>query len=129
MSTLEKRVSTVTEIAQASDDLSIYIQSDLCKPAQGAGYNNSAAWSFIVALIAINLLCLYRSLSGYFLADDFIHIAYLTNVCNGHLEALLANFTGNWMQTQGTQFYRPFISLTLALDYLIGGGQPLIFHL
>lgn len=83
----------------------------------------------LAVLVAINVLCFSRSLSGYFLADDFIHISYLHKVVDGHPELLLQNFSGNWMQAQGTQFYRPFISLTLALDYLLGAASPVIFHL
>jgi hypothetical protein len=82
----------------------------------------------VLALVGLNLLCFYRSLGGYFLADDYVHIPYLNRVFQGHFDMLLQNFTSNWMQTQGTCFYRPFISLTLALDYLIGGANPFVFH-
>ncbi len=80
-------------------------------------------------LIAINVICCYRTLSGYFLADDFVHIPYLATVFNGHPELLLENFHSNWMHTSGTQFYRPLISITLAIDYLIGGVNPFGYHL
>lgn len=80
-------------------------------------------------LIAINVICCYRTLSGYFLADDFVHIPYLANVFNGHPELLLDNFHSNWMHTSGTQFYRPLISITLAIDYLVGGVNPFGYHL
>lgn len=82
----------------------------------------------VLALAGLNFLCFHRSLGGYFLADDFVHIPYLYRVFQGHFDMLLQNFAGNWMQTQGTSFYRPFISLTLALDYLIGGANPFVFH-
>lgn len=83
----------------------------------------------IIALIAINLLCYYKSLFGYFAADDFLHVAYLSDVFSGHPELLLKNFVGNWMQAEGTNFYRPLISLTLAWDYLLGGANGFFFHL
>ncbi|MBX9689335.1 MAG: glycosyltransferase family 39 protein [Candidatus Obscuribacterales bacterium] len=83
----------------------------------------------MAVLIFLNLYCYQRTLNGYFLADDFVHVAYLFDVFNGHPEKLLENFTGNWMHAWGTQFYRPFISLTLAFDYLLGRGNALIFHL
>lgn len=89
----------------------------------------SGNWLPITIIIILNFLCFHRTLSGYFLADDFIHVSYLYDVFNGHPERLLANFTGNWMQALGTQFYRPVISLSLALDYLIGSGKPFVFHL
>ncbi len=81
------------------------------------------------AIIIVNLLCYWRTLNGYFLADDFVHVAYLADVFNGHQLKLLENFTGNWMHAWGTQFYRPFISLTLAWDYMLGGGSALAFHI
>jgi len=80
-------------------------------------------------LILLNFLCYQQTLGGYFLADDYVHVAYLSDVFNGHLLKLLENFTGNWMHAWGTQFYRPFISLTLAFDYWLGGGSPLAFHI
>jgi len=83
----------------------------------------------VCALIGLNAICYYRSLSGYFLADDLIHIPWLFNVFHGHPELLLKNFVSNWMQTDGTQFYRPLISLTMAADYGIWGVNPIGYHL
>jgi hypothetical protein len=82
-----------------------------------------------VILTAFNFICCYRSLSGYFLADDFVHIPYLARVFDGHPELLLDNFHSNWMHTSGTQFYRPLISITLAVDYLVAGVNPFVYHL
>lgn len=83
----------------------------------------------IVALTAINLLCFSRTIRGYFLADDFIHVQSLFQIFHGHPELLWQNFLGNWMQAQGTQFYRPFISLTLATDYFFWGVNAIGYHL
>ncbi|MBI4532682.1 MAG: glycosyltransferase family 39 protein [Candidatus Melainabacteria bacterium] len=84
--------------------------------------------ALIVILILINLACFACTLNGYFLADDFVHIPYLVKVFQGHPVLLWQNFFSNWMQTQGTQFYRPLISLTLALDYLLYGTNPIGYH-
>lgn len=95
--------------------------------------NKGATWLKgaipLLALILINVICFSRTLNGYFLADDFVHVAFLHRVFQGHPELLWQNFYTNWMQTQGTQFYRPLISLTLALDYLLYGAQGWGFHL
>ena len=88
-----------------------------------------SAFLAVFVIIGANFFCYSRTLNAYFLADDFIHIAYLSEVFSGHPEKLLENFTGNWMHAWGTQFYRPFISLTLALDFALGQGNPLIFHI
>lgn len=83
----------------------------------------------LIVLIILNLICYRRTVNGYFLADDFVHVAYLADVFNGHPLKLLENFTGNWMHAWGTQFYRPLISLTLAWDYLLGNGAAIFFHI
>ncbi|MBU6450213.1 MAG: hypothetical protein KGS72_00430 [Cyanobacteria bacterium REEB67] len=85
---------------------------------------------FALALIfALNWICYVRVINGYFLADDFLHVAYLKNVFSGDWLSLAKNFWGNWMQAEGTTFYRPLISLTLALDYFFFGADAAGFHL
>jgi hypothetical protein len=69
-------------------------------------------------LVAV-FLCFHQSLSCYFLADDFMHLNYLKQVFAGNPGLLLQNFWSTWLQTQGTSFYRPLISLTMAMDYLL----------
>lgn len=88
----------------------------------------SPVWAFVL-LAGLTILCYHRSLSGYFLADDLLHVAFLTEVFKGHPELLIQNFFSNWVQAQGTQFYRPIISLTLAADYLVWGANAFGFHL
>ena len=84
---------------------------------------------FLLAIILLNWLCFRSALKGYFLADDFVHVDYLFHVFQGNWPSLLNNFWGNWMQAEGTTFYRPLISITLALDYLFQGARAEIFHL
>ena len=83
----------------------------------------------IALLIVINLACHWQTLGGYFLADDFVHVAWLQEVFNGHAELLLKNFYSTWLQTEGTNFYRPFISVTLAFDRALFGFSPLGYHI
>lgn len=85
--------------------------------------------SVITILVLLNIACYYSTIDGYFLADDFSHVSYLYTVFNGHPELLLENFWTTWMKTEGTQFYRPVISLTLAFDYLLWSGNARGFHL
>ncbi|MBA3992531.1 MAG: hypothetical protein C0469_03320 [Cyanobacteria bacterium DS2.3.42] len=80
-------------------------------------------------VVILNFAAFHSSLRGYFLADDFAHVDYLKTVFSGHAHLLVENFYSNWMQTLGTSFYRPFISLTLAFDYLIWGANPNGFHI
>ncbi len=95
---------------------------------KGRFSSSTASALVLLALILLNLLSYHRTLTGYFLADDFVHVAYLFDVFNGHPEKLLENFTGNWMHAWGTQFYRPLVSLSLAFDYLTGQGNEISFH-
>ncbi len=83
----------------------------------------------IGVIVLVNLFTFRHSFGGYFLADDFVHVDYLYHAIDQNFMPLLANFWGNWMQAQGTTFYRPLISLSLALDYLISGPNPLTFHI
>lgn len=100
------------------------------RPAsQTAGSELKLALAAVCVIILINLIAFHASLRGYFLADDFAHIGYLHQVFNGHADLLVKNFYSNWMQTVGTSFYRPFISITLATDYLFWGANSNGFHL
>lgn len=88
--------------------------------------HNSSA---IALLVVVNLACHWQTLGGYFLADDFVHVAWLQEVFNGHPDLLLKNFYSTWLQTEGTNFYRPFISVTLAFDRALFGFSPLGYHI
>jgi len=99
-----------------------------------AALKGAKQWQLFSALALVTIVCAnwfaYSTcFKGYFLADDFVHVDYLYHAASQHFEPLLANFWGNWMQAQGTTFYRPLISVTLASDYLIGGPHPFVFHL
>ena len=101
--------------------------------ASGAKVNR-LHWLFCLLILAVNICLFQRSLNGYFLADDFLHVDYLHRVLAGNYGALLQNFVSNWMQAEGTTFYRPLISITLATDYLVGSlfGKPFapwVYHL
>jgi hypothetical protein len=83
----------------------------------------------ILCLVGITLLCYWQTLGGYFLADDFVHVAWLDYVFKGHPELILQNFYSTWVQTEGTAFYRPLISLTLAVDCLLWGYNAFGYHI
>src|SRR5580692_1803299 len=73
----------------------------------------------VVFLCIINCIVYFPSIGGYFLADDFVHINYVYEAFHGRPDLLLANFFSNSIQAAGTKFYRPFLTLSVALDYLI----------
>lgn len=113
-------------VAKARQDEAGISKKLIADKASGKGASANAI--AILVLAAINAIVFYRSLSGYFLADDFVHIPYLSSVYAGHPELLLQNFCSNWMQTSGTQFYRPLISITLACDYFFWKANAFGFH-
>lgn len=100
---------------------------------QTRSFCSGAPVASLVIIVVLNLLFFGNSLTGYFLADDFVHIDYLVGLSEGGAgklwTGLLQNFYTNWMQAEGTTFYRPLISLTLAFDYLLGKSNPFFFHL
>lgn len=90
---------------------------------------NQCPSAAIALLLALNLAVHWQTLNGYFLADDFVHVAWLKEVFNGHPELVVKNFYSTWLQTEGTNFYRPFISVTLVIDRLLFGGSAFGYHL
>ena len=97
--------------------------------SSSARHSSTFVWGALFIIVLLNFAAFHGSLRGYFLADDFAHVDYLKSVFSGHSHLLVENFYSNWMQTLGTSFYRPFISLTLAFDYLLWGANPNGFHI
>lgn len=71
------------------------------------------------ALIAIALLAYGRTLTTYFIADDFGEVAYVSRIANGDWNLFWSNWTGNYMQIPGMAVYRPFLLISLLTDYLL----------
>ncbi|MBA3992445.1 MAG: hypothetical protein C0469_02890 [Cyanobacteria bacterium DS2.3.42] len=73
-----------------------------------------------LCLILVLVIAVFgRTLTSYFLADDFGEIRYLHRICTGDFNLLVANFTGNYMQIPGMSVYRPFLLLSLLIDFII----------
>jgi hypothetical protein len=77
----------------------------------------------IAILLILASICYARTLSSYFIADDFPEIAYVSNIVHGHPELILSNFTGNFMQVPGMKVYRPGMLLTILLDFVLYGSK------
>ena len=74
--------------------------------------------SLCAILIAIVMALSYgRSLGSYFLADDFGEIRYVYEIFQGDIGKLLSNFTGNYMQIPSMAVYRPWLLMSLSIDY------------
>jgi hypothetical protein len=68
-------------------------------------------------LTGIVFACFNRSLGSYFVADDFAQVAYASGICKGNWQALLSNFTGNYMQIPVMKIYRPCLLLSFVFDF------------
>lgn len=71
-----------------------------------------------IAIISVLAFLSYgRILGSYFLADDFGEIKYISEIFNGDINLLISNFTGNYMQIPSMAVYRPWLLMSLAIDY------------
>lgn len=83
----------------------------------------------ILMLTAIVWLVFARTLGSYFLADDFGEVAYASRIFAGHYELLWSDFTSNFMQVPGMAVWRPWLMVSLFLDFCIWRANPLGFYL
>ncbi|CAN5481209.1 hypothetical protein BH10CYA1_BH10CYA1_56940 [soil metagenome] len=70
-------------------------------------------------LLLIVGLCFGRTLTSYFLADDFGEVSYVSRIFNGEPQLFWSNFTGNYMQIPGMNVYRPWLLVSLVMDFLL----------
>lgn len=82
-----------------------------------------------IVLVALVWACFGRTLTTYFLADDFGEIAYVSKICAGRWDMFLANWTGNYMQIPGMAVYRPLLLVSLIADFLIWKGNAVGYYL
>lgn len=82
----------------------------------------------LLLIIAVSV-CFGRTLSSYFLADDIGEIKYVAEIFAGRLDLLWSNFTGNYMQIPSMNVYRPWLLMTLVLDFAVWKANPLGYYL
>ena len=68
-------------------------------------------------------------LTSYFLADDIGEIAYVARIFHGHPQLFWLNLTGNYMQIGSMNVYRPWLLVSLVVDYLIWGANASGYYL
>ncbi|MBI2811110.1 MAG: hypothetical protein HYX67_09815, partial [Candidatus Melainabacteria bacterium] len=73
----------------------------------------------LAVLLLIVGMCFGRTLTSYFLADDFGEVSYVSRIFNGEPQLFWSNFTGNYMQIPGMNVYRPWLLVSLAMDFLL----------
>lgn len=78
----------------------------------------------IIAIAAMVAAVYWEDLGGYFLADDLGEVAYVSRIAAGDLGLFWSNFTGNYLQVPVIQVYRPWLMITLVLDFFLWGSRP-----
>jgi hypothetical protein len=89
----------------------------------------TAPWLHISALVLFAAATFGRTLSNYFLADDFCEIAYVNRIFDGDPGLFWSNFTGNYMQIPGMNVYRPWLMCSLVNDWLLYHAQAWGYYL
>lgn len=83
----------------------------------------------IAILLAIVFGCFGRTLTSYFLADDFGEVGYVSTIFSGKWELFWSSLTGNYMQVPGMSVYRPFLLISLMIDWLIYHASAFGYYL
>ncbi len=83
----------------------------------------------LLLLTAIVWLIFARTLGSYFLADDFGEIYYANTICNGDYGLIWLNFTSNFMSVPGMSVWRPWLLVSLLIDFVIWKANPVGFYL
>lgn len=86
-------------------------------------------WLHLFLLTALVWLVFSRTIGSYFLADDFGEIAYVNRICSGEPDLLWLNFTSNFMSVPGMSVWRPWLLVSLLIDFLIWKANPIGFYL
>lgn len=83
----------------------------------------------IIALSIVVWLVFARTAGSYFLADDFGEVAYASKIFTGNYHLLWSNFTSNFMQVPGMAVWRPWLMMSLFIDFCIWRANPIGFYL
>lgn len=74
----------------------------------------------LLPLIVFSIIILSafgRTLSSYFLEDDFGEVLYVSRIFSGHWHKVITNLTGNYMEIPTMKVYRPCLLLSIMADY------------
>lgn len=77
------------------------------------------AWqTHLAVIVGVVLYCFVRTVRSYFLADDFGEVCYVSKIFAGDWALFWSNFTGNFMQIPSMCVYRPWLLVSLMIDFL-----------
>jgi len=89
----------------------------------------TAALAALVAVLAV--VVFLPALRGEWLYDDHMLIEHNANVHSfaGWTQWFTEDFWASVSRATGSQYWRPLITVTYAVDWRLGGGDPFLFHL
>lgn len=93
---------------------------------------SSLRTQMVLSSLLIFITCLvnyWPTLKTGFLLDDFLHVNYCAQAHAGQWGSYLGNFTGNWGGSDLMVSYRPIISLSIFIDFLLYRTNPGGYHL
>ena len=73
--------------------------------------------AYLSGLVFISILSFGISVDSFFVADDMWQVNFTDNVFNGRTELIWKNFTSNYLQLPGFDFYRPLLGFTYLFDF------------
>lgn len=83
----------------------------------------------VAVLIGLCFLAFAPVLRAYFVADDYVPMAYLWHGFHGGFGELVARLLLPWQDATVQLMYRPVCELTMILDYALFGPSAVGFHL
>jgi hypothetical protein len=108
-----------------------YQHSDLRNDGRSVDKNREVAvWGFATGLLSclLAVFSFQAAMRNYFTGDDFVYLNWLS-LAAAEPKRLWTVFWSNSLEAQTTKFYRPLLSLSMALDQQIWGRNALGFHL
>jgi hypothetical protein len=86
------------------------------------------AFALFIVLIGLTAAAYKPVLFNWFAGDDMAHVSWLHRAEADH-SLIWRNFYANWLDSVGTLFYRPLISVSIYADYLLWHENGLGFHI
>ena len=105
--------------------------SALAQKTNSAQEHDLGVVSLLAAFLALvaAIYCAYQPVFfNFFAGDDYAYLPWLRQAMQ-QPELIWRNFHHPWMDSQLTQFYRPMITATMALEYFFWGANSLAFRL
>jgi hypothetical protein len=106
------------------------IAAEIAAPSDAPKLDARWLWACAAILAAIVFIAYGRTLTTFFLADDFGEVAYVSRIVDsGRWDLFWSNWTGNFMQIPGMAVYRPLLLVSLLTDYALWKANALGFYL